>query len=132
MIRLSHDKAYDREAWDRDLLLLAHGALPLVPRLRVELHLRRCAECGARLARLTQTSARLALEIRGPDLPAWSRTAAVSRARSPAGKWVVLSAVTALIATVCVLVYMSSSTVRPAPHFTLGVCRPDLPNSRCR
>ena len=121
-----------RHAPDQDLLLLAHGALPLVPRLRAELHLRRCAKCGARQARLTQTSTLLASEIRGPNLPAWSCAAAVSRASPSAPKWLLVAALTALIAAIFLVVYLSSIAPRPASHSFLGGCRPDLPNSRCR
>ena len=121
-----------RHAPDQDLLLLAHGALPLAPRLRAELHLRRCAECAARQALLTQTSSLLASEIRGPGLPAWSLAAAVSRASPPAPKWLLVTALAVLVVAVCLFVYLSFITPRPAPHSFLGGCRPDLPNSRCR
>ena len=100
MTRLSRDKAHDR--------------------------LRRCAECGARLARLTQTSALPASEIRGSAQPAWSRAAAISRASPPVHKWLLVPALTVPAAAVCLVVYLSSITSHPAPHSSFGVCRPSL------
>jgi len=121
------------EKRDRDLLLLAHGALPLMPRLRLALHLRRCAECQARLREFGQTSSALAAGIRGLSLPAWSRAAAISRAFPPVGKWLVVSALMALIVAVSLLAWMNfSMTLHPPSHYSASGCRPDLPNSRCR
>ncbi len=73
--------------WDQDLLLLAHGALPLLTRLRVQAHLLRCSVCRARLSHLLRASAFLAAAVRGPDLPPWSLSRAVARARPRPALW---------------------------------------------
>ena len=123
------------EKTDQDLLLLAHGALPLWPRLRVQLHLRRCPRCRTRLTALTQASSILASAVRGPGLPAWSRADAVSRALLPRKRFPQLALVLALgvALTLCLIAWTAlAPALHPAVPAAAGGCRPDLPNSRCR
>lgn len=123
-----------QEKMDQDLLLLAHGALPFGPRLRVSAHLKRCSECRARQVDLAQTSRRLASAVRGPSLPPWSQAEAVSRASPPLARRLILPAliglITALVVLFCWVAWTSAPGPRPAA--AAGGCRPDLPNSRCR
>ena len=120
---------------DQDLLLMAHGALPLGPRLRVSAHLKRCPECRTRLAELTQTSLRLAAAVRGPGQPAWSRADALARVALPGGRLLLpalIGLVTVLVVVCGWIAWTALAPPPPAPHSVSGGCRPDLPNSRCR
>ena len=144
MTRSAHDNSdHDNSAQsrrhdektDQDLLLLAHGALPLWPRLRVQLHLRRCPQCRMRLAALTQASSFLASAVRGSRLPAWSRADAVSRALLARRRFSLLAVI--LVAGITAALGLIAWTAlapasRPAVPAAAGGCRPDLPNSRCR
>ena len=128
------------EETDQDLLLLAHGALPFWTRLRVQLHLRRCAGCRARLLQLMQASALLADAVRGPSLPAWSRFQAMTRAAKPVSHWPALAALAVLTLLILGTAFFLAKALAPAPPpaasrsapSSAGGCRPDLPNSRCR
>ena len=147
MTRPTHDQirhTHRDEETDQNLLLLAHGALPFWTRLRVQAHLRRCAGCRKRLLQLTQASALLADAVRGPSLPAWSRSQASTRAAKPVFRGPALVAALAVL-TLLILgaAFFLTKALAPAPpHATsapstsapsaAGGCRPDLPNSRCR
>ena len=103
-------------AWDQDLLLLAHGALPPWPRLRVRLHLLRCEGCRDRLARLMQTSVLLAAAVRDPGLPAWSRAGAVFRAKPNPALWRAAAAglLAVVLLSTAALVAISREQAAPA------------------
>ena len=135
MTRSTHDNRHE-EKRDQDLLLLAHGALPLGRRLWVLARLKRCPQCRARLAELTQASLLLAAAVRGSSLPPWSRADAVSRV-SPPGKRLMLPALIGLAAALmAVCCWVAWTALAPASRSAVpaaaGGCRPDLPNSRCR
>lgn len=119
---------------DQNLVLLAHGALPLWPRLWMLIHLRRCAQCRDRITHLNAASGLLSLAIRGSDLPPWSLAQAVSRAAAPPlPRWLVALVLAALVSGLCVTAYrVLTPAPRPAASSAAGGCRPDLPNSRCR
>ena len=121
-------------ARDADLLLLAHGALPLGPALLTRLHLLRCAGCRARLSQLQAASQLLAGAVRGRDLPRWQwpRPAFPALAAAVVGLLLVLAVGIVLVIGTQIArsrVPAPSGVAAPAPS---GPCRPDLPSDRCR
>ena len=121
---------------DRDLLLLAHGALSPVRAALVRLHVWGCPACRARLTQFSATSQGFAVALRPPHLPAWvPATLAVTVA--PLVLWLVAALV--LVGVIGTTLAVQS---RPAPRASCGVhptppsaappCRPDLPNDKCR
>ncbi len=60
------------EERDQNLLLLAHGALPLWQRWMLQAHLLRCPVCQRRYAQLTESSRLLSSVLHQPGRPMWS------------------------------------------------------------
>lgn len=81
------------EKRDQNLLLLAHGALPLWQRWMLQAHLLRCPVCQRRYAQLTESSRRLSSVLHQPGRPMWSPESVSAAASSPVvrlTKWSVL------------------------------------------
>lgn len=55
------------DRYERDLLMMLHGELGLLPGLRVKLHLLSCPACRERLAAFRRLSTRLAIGLRRPN-----------------------------------------------------------------
>ena len=124
---------------EQDLLLLAHGALPLPRRLLTQMHLRRCASCQERYGRLQNASYALAGGVRGPKAALWSPALNNASAGSRLSHFQ-LSLLLAFIALVTVVtLYMvvngaisrRHSASRP-PSVPSQGCAPGLPNDQCR
>ena len=124
---------------DRDLLLLAHGKLPLGSRLLLENHLRGCASCRRRREEMAAVSRLIAGGLRDPDMAPW----VAARARFTFGAW---AARLLLVAAVAVFLFglgrLILGSVAPSWPGSSGPghagpaqddgCRPGLPNDRCR
>ena len=117
---------------DQELLLLAHGELPVGRRLRLQAHLRRCPQCRARFDEFVNTSVALAAALRDPNATTWRP----DRPRSPRLPLALLAALALLMG----LLYFSAVRVarlfrapsQPTTSAPSEGCRPDLPNDRCR
>ncbi len=55
------------DRYERDLLIMLHGELGLLPGLRVKSHLLTCPACRERLAAFRRLSTRLAIGLRRPN-----------------------------------------------------------------
>ena len=120
-----------------DLLLLAHGELLLLPRLRLENHLRRCPACREYVHEMTRVSSLISDAARAPGQPSWQGSQG-STLSVTGPVWL------AAIVLILVLVISISLFVRLSSHHENGgsvlpqsapgdlPCRPDLPNGRCR
>ncbi|HZT43434.1 MAG TPA: zf-HC2 domain-containing protein [Chthonomonadaceae bacterium] len=119
---------------DQDLLLLAHGELSPLRRLRLLAHLRRCPRCRARQASLAGVSAALAGAIRPPGKGPWSppSMAVPSGGLSVLGLWLLVLMVVGVLGVLSVEVWHSAH-LREARSSSADVgCAPNLPNDRCR
>lgn len=130
---------------EQELLLLAHGELPLPRRLATRAHLSRCASCRARYAGMGRVSSVLAGAVRGPEAAPWSP--ALNRAGNRAGASVPLRLFLARAALLALLLLAVALTLRVVSQWrsasseqarprvqairTPG-CAPDLPNDKCR
>ena len=124
-----------RHPRDENILLLAHGALPLWRSLWTQWHLRRCLQCQARYAALAQTSAALAAALRGPDAALWQPAAPAVSLRFAA---ISLAGLITLLCLFCGLFYFTLY-VKQSPETPTGKtrpasegCAPNLPDDRCR
>lgn len=126
---------------EQDLLLLAHGELPLLRRLAVRAHVARCPACRERYARLALVSALLAGGVRGLESPPWSP--ALNKIGSGIGQPVRAARVALLILALCAVVltiYVVSGRRTPlsrtpatgAQAIKAPGCAPDLPSDKCR
>jgi hypothetical protein len=122
---------------DQDLLLFAHNALGPISRLRVLWHLRGCPDCQARVGKFRSVSQQIAGALRPSGLPAWKPAGMAGGIGLSLTKPAIL-----LVATLMVLLLTATLIVgaRARMHVgapvrtggSVGPCRPDLPNSRCR
>ena len=121
---------------DQDLLLLAHGELPLSRRLRVRIHLRRCTACQQRYQRWLSASTALAAVLHKPGAQGWSPALTQSPfvLRRPALLLLLLLSLISLF--LCRVIYMA---VTPGPDVTQRLnstqtpgCAPGLANDHCQ
>ncbi len=110
----------DRE---KDLLLLAHGALSPVRRLLTETHIRRCPRCRERQERFGTASRLLAETIRGHDLPVWrplSATVPVRRPETRRARWVLALSLLLAVVSIAALFwrireFLPAASASPVP-----------------
>ncbi|HLV78963.1 MAG TPA: zf-HC2 domain-containing protein [Chthonomonadaceae bacterium] len=119
---------------DQELLLLAHGALPPLRRMRLLAHLRSCSPCRARKASLEDVSVALAGAIRPPGSRPWSPPGrlASSGATTALSFWLLMLMVACLLGTLSVLVWRNSALGHARPSAASFGCAPNLPNDHCR
>ncbi len=125
---------------EQELLLLAHGELPLLRRFAVRQHVARCPACRERYARLSLVSALLAGGVRGPESPLWSP--ALNRAGAGMGQPVRAARIALLILALCagvLTIYVVSGRRAPlsrtpatgAQGIKFSGCAPDLLSNKC-
>ena len=124
------------DARDQKLLLLAHNQLTPMARLATLAHVRNCAKCSARQARLGAVSQQIAGSLRPSGLAPWQPA-------PPSGLLGTLSlSMKLMLLTALLMIALTSAIVvtnierarghqAPAPG-TFGPCRPDLPNDKCQ
>lgn len=118
---------------DQDLLLLAHGELPLLPRLRLLAHLRRCPRCRQRQADLAGVSAALAGAIRPRGRGPWTppRMAAPSGVMAALSLWLLVLMVACVLGGLSVVIWHNAHLRQARNSASIG-CAPNLPNDHCR
>lgn len=115
---------------DPDLLLFAHGALQPMQAAFIRWHLIHCSDCRRRLNEFQAASHSLAVSIRDPRMPGWSRPAP-DIGTSVLVAW--LLGITILLGLLGTLAVQSRRHVPRSSSPTVSMpCRPDLPNDRCR
>ena len=119
---------------NQGLLLLGHGELSPLHRMRLLIHLRRCPRCREQQACLASVSAAFAGAIRPRGQGAWSppRMAAPSGGLAVLDFWLFVLMVACILATLSVTIWhISYLPEERASSASIG-CAPSLPNDHCR
>jgi anti-sigma factor ChrR (cupin superfamily) len=120
---------------DQDLLLLAHGELSNVMRLKTQIHVVFCSVCRRRLEKMEGASRLLADTIRESDLGRWNLPTphgAVAAART-ATLWSAAIILAIALTLIVITHVVHNRSMTPGTHsLSSGGCRPDLPSDKCR
>jgi hypothetical protein len=111
--------------YQQDILLLIHGELGFVDRIRVQAHLSRCADCRKKRDSLAAASRAIGAAVRPPESAPWSPPSAARSRRIPSTR--LIAAVVFLLASSAYLAFtiyrnQRDSCSLPVPAATAAKC----------